>query len=59
MYSNVHLPAPGYLAEKQGNLQQLIDVFVKQRQFMRAFMQHIVMFSADDGAEYWNWYQVG
>ena len=53
------LPAPSYLAEKHGNLQHLIDVFVKQRQFMRAYMQHIVMFSADDNGEFWNWYQVG
>ena len=55
----MHMMAPNYLAEKHGNLQHLIDVFVKQRQFMRVYMQQIVIFSADDNWELWNWYQVG
>ena len=40
-----------YLAEKDGNLQHLIEAFGVQRKYMNDYSRHIDLYSADDNFE--------
>jgi hypothetical protein len=42
---------PGYVAEKTGDLQQLLDLFNHQRQYAEAYVSAIEPFSADSNVE--------
>jgi hypothetical protein len=46
---------PCYIAEKSGNLQQLLDLFNHQCQYAEAYTSAIEPFSADSNLEEWHW----
>ena len=46
---------PAYLAERHGNLQQLIDVFAAQRLYADAYYADVPAFSAADNFESLQW----
>ena len=46
---------PCYVAEKNGNLQQLLDLFNHQRQYAEAYVSAIEPFSADSALEEWHY----
>ena len=50
--------APAYVAEKRGNLQQMIEIFVSQQRYTADYIRQIEVFSADDGFEFYGWAQV-
>ena len=50
--------APAYVAEKRGNLQQMIEIFVSQQRYTADYIRQIEVFSADDGYEFHGWAQV-
>jgi hypothetical protein len=54
-YSMFFQTLPCYVAEKNGNLQQLLDLFNHQRQYAEAYVSAIEPFSADSGMEEWHY----
>jgi hypothetical protein len=58
-YTNILQIPAAYIAEKQGNLQQFLECFAVQRQYVEAYVGAITPFSADDNYEGLQWWFSG